>query len=355
MADYKVTKIDKDYDFSQVDCWDVVIIGSGPAGLAAGLTTAHRGLTTLIIEAKEEAGGQPQFFYPDKKIVDIPGYPDGITGAELSEKLYQQAQNAMVQFRFNEELCRIDDTDELVKGDLIKTVVTTNSQYSCRKVILAMGLLHQQRKLPVLDDLGAKKQVLYRMKKAKDYEGKHVVVIGGGDSALDAAIMAIERNAEVTLLVRREPSGKQSSINRIQECGGDIYLGTSVEAAHLEGEKVVMELTNGKTIIADVVVIQIGFLSAKGLFKDLKVTTKSDGSIAIDAYYETSRKGIFAVGDIHGDIKLVTVAWAEGIQAAVYAFKEISSPYWINEKRLKDKKIAITGAKIAEAATTLDS
>ena len=57
-----------------------------------------------------------------------------------------------------------------------------------------------------------------------------------------------------------------------------------------------------------------------------------DGSIAIDPYFETSRQGIFAVGDVHGDIKLIAVAWAEGIQAAIHAFKEITSPYWLERK-----------------------
>ena len=75
-----------------------------------------------------------------------------------------------------------------------------------------------------------------------------------------------------------------------------------------------------------------------------------NGSIAIDPYYETSRRGIFAVGDVHGDIKLITVAWAEGIQAAIYAFKEITSPYWLNEKRLRDQKITMIGEKITQAA-----
>ena len=54
--------------------------------------------------------------------------------------------------------------------------------------------------------------------------------------------------------------------------------------------------------------------------------------LSIDPYFETSRQGIFAVGDVHGDIKLIAIAWAEGIQAAIHAFKEITSPYWLNEK-----------------------
>ena len=96
--------------------------------------------------------------------------------------------------------------------------------------------------------------------------------------------------------------------------------------------------------------MQIGFLSAKETFERLDVRLNDDGSIAIDPYFETSRHGIFAVGDVHGDIKLITVAWAEGIQAAIHAFKEITSPYWLNEKRLRDHKIALIGEKIAQAA-----
>ena len=61
MADFKVTQIDENVDFDSLPWWDVVIIGAGPAGLAASLTTAHRALTTLVIEAKDSAGGQPQF------------------------------------------------------------------------------------------------------------------------------------------------------------------------------------------------------------------------------------------------------------------------------------------------------
>ena len=112
MSDFKITELDESVDFSALPWWDVVIIGAGPAGLAASLTTAHRGLTTLVIEAKDKPGGQPQFLYADKRIVDIPGFPDGITGEELSARVYRQAVNALVQFRFNEELVDIEDTDQ---------------------------------------------------------------------------------------------------------------------------------------------------------------------------------------------------------------------------------------------------
>jgi thioredoxin reductase (NADPH) len=350
MVDFAVKELSSDLDFSKIECWDVVIIGGGPSGLAASLTTAHRGLTTLVIEAKEEAGGQPQFFYPEKKIVDIPGYPEGVLGADLSEKMFLQAKGALVQFRFNEELRTIEDTEDHVKGDLIKNVITSKGEYRARKVILSMGLLHHQRKLAVLERIESK-MVYYKMPKIKDFEKKNVVVVGGGDSALDAALMAAERNAQVTLIIRGERSrGKQSSYTQIAQSNVRILLNTEIKDAQLIDNEIELTLTNNDTISAHCIIVQIGYLSAKDLFKNLNVTTKSDGSIAIDSYFETSRKGIFAVGDIHGDIKLITVAWAEGIQAAIYAFKEITSPYWINEKRLRDQRIAIMGAKIAEAA-----
>jgi thioredoxin reductase len=117
------------------------------------------------------------------------------------------------------------------------------------------------------------------------------------------------------------------------------------------GDEIEIEVTGGTTLRCSLAIVQIGFLSAKETFERLALVLNEDGSIAVDPYFETSRQGIFAVGDVHGDIKLIAVAWAEGIQAAIHAFKEITSPYWLNEKRLKDHKIALIGEKIARAAS----
>lgn len=350
MADFKVTELDSDVDFSNLKYWDVVIIGAGPAGLAAGLTTAHRGLTTLIIEAKDQPGGQPQFLYADKRIVDIPGFPDGITGEELSQRVYRQAVDALVQFRFNEELTGIEDTDEVEKEDPLKKVVTSEGEYLCRKVIIACGLLHYPRKLPVLESLNSKK-VYYKIPKIGDYAGLRVAVVGGGDSALDAAVMVQERHGEVDLIVREEqPIGKADSLERVKADGGTVRTSCEIVAAEFAGDELALTLSDGAADNFDLVIVQIGFLSAKETFQRLNLRLNNDGSIAIDPYFETSRRGIFAVGDVHGDIKLIAVAWAEGIQAAIYAFKEITSPFWLNEKRLRDQKIAMIGDKISQAA-----
>ena len=101
-------------------------------------------------------------------------------------------------------------------------------------------------------------------------------------------------------------------------------------------DRIRLVLTDGQSLLVDKIIVQIGFLSAKDTFRRLDVRLNDDGSIAADPYFETSRPGVFAIGDVHGDIKLIAVAWAEGIQAAIYAFKEITSPYWLSEKRLHD-------------------
>jgi len=350
MSDFKVTELGSDVDFSSLTYWDVVIIGAGPAGLAASLTTAHRGLTTLVIEAKDKPGGQPQFLYADKRIVDIPGFPDGITGEELSARVFRQATDALVQFRFNEELVEIEDTDQVEQEDDLKRVVTTNGGYLARKVILACGLLHYPRRLPVLDALDSKK-VHYKIPKIGDYESQRVAVVGGGDSALDAAVMVLERHGQVELLAREAvPAGKADSVTRVRQSGGNVRTSTEITAARFAGDQISLALSTGDEIACDAVIVQIGFLSARDTFERLRIRLNDDGSIAIDPYYETSRRGVFAVGDVHGDIKLITVAWAEGIQAAIYAFKEITSPYWLNEKRLRDHKITLIGEKITAAA-----
>jgi ferredoxin/flavodoxin---NADP+ reductase len=350
MADFSVKPLEANLDFDHLPYWDVVIVGAGPAGLAASLTTAHRALTTLVIEAKGAPGGQPHFLYSDKRIVDIPGFPDGISGEELSERTYRQAVNALVQFRFNEELVAIEETEDVQADDRLKRVVTSAGSYTCRKVIVACGLLHYPRRLGVLDQLDSR-NVHYKIPNIGDYEGRRVAVIGGGDSALDAAVMVLGRHGLVDLVAREAvPIGKADTLARIREAGGVVHTSTEVTAAAFAGEHIRLVLTDGQSIDCATVIAQLGFLSARDTFERLGVKLNEDGSISIDPYFETSRRGIFAVGDVHGDIKLITVAWAEGIQAAIHAFKEITSPYWLNERRLRDNKIALIGEKIAQAA-----
>ena len=220
-----------------------------------------------------------------------------------------------MQFRFNDELVAIEDTDELAMDDPLKRVVTKQGEYLCRKVLIACGLLHFPRKLPVVDALESK-SVYYKVPKIGDYDGGHVVVIGGGDSAFDAAVMALERHAQVDVVVREEiPVAKPDTVARVTQSGGNVHTSSEVEKAWYEQGEIALAISGDHILQADTIIVQVGFLSAKETFQRLDVRLNDDGSIAVDPYFETSRRGIFAVGDVHGDIKLVTVAWAEGIQA----------------------------------------
>ena len=319
-TDFNIKTLEAGLDFEHLPYWDVVIIGAGPAGLAASLTTAHRALTTLVIEAKDRAGGQPQFLYADKSDRRYSrDFRTALPANELSERTSSQAVEPR-SFNFA----------STKNWSPSKTRMRPRSRRSSRRADSTFKAFYEA---------------------VGDYEGKNVAVVGGGDSALDAALMVLGRQGHVDLIVRETvPVGKADTLSRIRDAGAVVHVSSEIEAAEFAGEQIRLTVTGRHQIDCSIAIVQIGFLSAKDTFERLDVRLNEDSSIAIDPYFETSRQGIFAVGDVHGDIKLIAVAWAEGIQAAIHAFKEITSPYWLNEKRLRDSKIALIGEKITQAA-----
>src|SRR5262249_41177380 len=152
-------------------------------------------------------------------------------------RTYRQAKEALVQFRFHEELINIEDTNETEGEDRLKRVVTNKASYLCRKVIIACGLLHYPRRLPALDVLGSSK-VYYKNPSISDYHDERVAVVGGGDSALDAALMVLSRNGKVDLIVREAvPIGKPDTLGRIRAAGGIIHTSAEVRSAALNEER----------------------------------------------------------------------------------------------------------------------
>jgi len=153
---------------------------------------------------------------------------------------------------------------------------------------------------------------------------------------------------------KRPVRGKADTLQRIRDCGGAIHESAEIASAQFCGDKIELILTTNARLRCDLVIVQIGFLSARDTFRKINLRLNDDGSIATDQYYETSRSGIFAAGDVRGDIRLIPVAWAGGIQAAIYAFDEITRPYWLNEKRLHDPRIALIGEKITQASRAIN-
>ena len=127
-------------------------------------------------------------------------------------------------------------------------VVTGHNSYLCRKVIIACGLLHFPRHLDVLDRLGSM-NVHYRIPRIGDYEGKHVAIVGGGDSALDAALIVLGRSGRVQLIVREAtPEGKADTLARVKDNGGVIHTSTEIQSAELAGDQIRLTLTDGERL-----------------------------------------------------------------------------------------------------------
>jgi len=317
--------------------YDVLIVGAGPAGLTAAANTAHRGLKSLVIEKQSFPGGLPTLVYPDKIIRDHPGFPVGILGKELSRMLVIQAQNAGAQIRCDEEVVRIERSASSREDETPPLVVKTSlGEYQAKRVILCTGSYNVPKKLEILKNYTGP-NVHYRVEVPSRFKGKEVVIVGGGDHAFDTAIQLSEVAAKTTVLVREAyAKAKESSVKLAQQMGVKVLYHTSPvkiskkASGLLQGVQVV-DLETGKTesIRADELFIAIGFEPIRRFLENNGFIVREDGSIRVDQNLQTNIEGVFAAGDVTGEIKLIATACAEGIIAAIHAFEEIKKPYWL--------------------------
>ncbi|MFQ5886934.1 MAG: NAD(P)/FAD-dependent oxidoreductase, partial [Anaerolineae bacterium] len=175
--------------------YDVVIVGAGPGGLTAGIYAQTKRLSSVVLEAKE-IGGQLTHLYPHKSIHDFPSYT-GIVAHELAEKMAAQAREMGCEIREGEEVTGLDVEEEKI------TLRTPKGTYEAKAVILALGMgLFEPRKLGIPgEDLEA---VYYNCLDTKPFEGKRVLCVGGGDSALEMALTICGHTAESTLIHRKD-------------------------------------------------------------------------------------------------------------------------------------------------------
>jgi ferredoxin/flavodoxin---NADP+ reductase len=308
--------------------YDIIIVGAGPAGLTAGANAANRGLKTLILEGLSVAGGQPMQLYPKKLIIDHPGFPKGVTGRELSKRLYEQAIHSKAEIKLNEPV-----TEMRLSGEP-KKIFTSKRTYEGKRVIVATGLHNIPRHLECLRDYTGT-NVHYFIKEPRYFAGKRVLIIGGGDTAFDRANMLTQHAKEIVMLVREQyTKAKVSTVEAVEKAGAVVHFSSELMRLN-KGDKTAVCL-NTKTkkkfnLVVDDVMVSIGFtysldtLVKSGLKKD------KNGMIKVDERMETSIPGVFAAGDLVGDVKLIAVACSEGIVAAIHTFDSIKKPYWLNK------------------------
>jgi thioredoxin reductase len=310
--------------------YDVVIIGAGPAGLTAAANTSLRGLKSLVIEKHDTPGGLPTILYPDKIIRDHPGFPVGILGKELSRMLFMQAKNAGAEITCDEEVVKIREKDQLVE------VKTVQDIYQARRAILCTGIYNLPRKLKLLSSYKGT-NVHYKVERPREFRGKRVVIVGGGDHALDTAVQLKDTTKRTTVLVRNKyAKAKRKTVELAENLGVHILYNTEIakifkdKDGKLNRIQTVNRLTEEKdTINVDELFVSIGFEPISSFLKSNNFELRKNGSVKVNRSQQTNFHSVFAAGDVTGEVRLIATACAEGIVAAVHAFEDIKAPYWL--------------------------
>ncbi|MDE2384565.1 MAG: NAD(P)/FAD-dependent oxidoreductase [Alphaproteobacteria bacterium] len=318
---------------SDVISTDVVIIGAGPCGLFAIFELGLLDLKCHVIDILDRPGGQCAELYPEKPIYDIPALPL-VTGADLTARLMEQAKPFKPQFHFNQMVTTLEkrgDNDFLLATD-------GGLQFAAKVVVIAAGGGSFQPKKPPIPGIEAYENgsVLYSVKKMEALRGKDILIVGGGDSALDWTNNLQPIAKSMTLLHRRDEfRAAPDSVNKMRElvAAGKMQLKIG-QVTGLKGEGGVL---SGATIkLADGTVEDVAcnaMLPFFGLTMKLGPVAEwglnlTENLIAVDtAKFETSVPGIFAVGDINtypGKLKLILSGFHEAALMAQQAFRYVN-------------------------------
>ena len=315
---------------------DVVIVGAGPVGLFQVFELGLQGLNACVVDALPQAGGQCTELYPDKPIFDIPAVPE-CTGQQLVDNLMQQIAP------FNPGMYLDQSVDTLEKrGDedfYLKT--SAGTEFECRAVVIAAGagsFTPVRVRIPDIEKF-ENTQLFYRVRDPSAHAGKDIIVLGGGDSALDWALEIAPIAKSLTLVNRTERfRAAQSSVDKLNA------MADEGKAKVLMGTLNAFEETNGKltavtftmrdeeksqlTLPVDDLLVFFGLSPKLGPVEQWGFEFERK-MITIDvSTFETSVPGIYAIGDINtykGKKKLILSGFHEAALAA-YAIKQQFEP-----------------------------
>jgi thioredoxin reductase (NADPH) len=303
--------------------YDVIIIGSGLAGLTAGLFAARHGLSTLILEANIPGGHLVSI----EKIEDFPGFPDGIAGYDLCPAVQRQAADHGAEFERAE-------LQSLTVEDPLWSVVTSDNQHRAKAIIAATGSSLKQLGVPGEAELMGHGVSHCASCDGPLYDGRVVGVVGGGDSALQEAL-TLANFAESVLVFQREKSfsGQYAYIRRalgepkiapryrtvVEEILGKDRLG-GVRVRNLETNEVAQIDLAG-------LFVYVGMKPNTAFLKNIMKLTDT-GHVPTDRWLKTERDGLYAVGDIRQDSAAQAIASAgDGATAAIAAWRYIKDRF----------------------------
>ena len=311
---------------------DVVIVGAGPCGLFAVFELGLLDIKCHVVDILDKPGGQCAELYPEKPIYDIPGLPI-VTGQELTDRLMEQAAPFKPEYHYNQmvtSLRKLDDgTFELETDDDI--------QFKCKVVVVAAGGGSFQPKkppMPSIDDYEGT-SVFYSVKRMEDFRDKDILIVGGGDSALDWVNNLQPIAKSMTLLHRRDDfRAAPDSVNKMRElvAAGKMNLHIG-QVTNLHGADGVLSGVSVKSKEGEFDVACNTMLPFFGLTMKLGPVAEwglnlEENLVPVDTEkFTTSEPGIFAIGDINtypGKLKLILSGFHEAALMSQEAFRIIN-------------------------------
>jgi thioredoxin reductase (NADPH) len=317
---------------------DVLIIGAGPVGLFAVFELGLLDIKAHLVDILDKPGGQCAELYPEKPIYDIPGIPL-VTGQGLTEALMEQIKPFKPHFHFGEMITTIENV-----GDPLFHVGTSGGKiFECKAIAIAAGGGSFQPKRPPINGIEPyeAKSVFYAVRKMDAFRGKNLIVVGGGDSALDWTLNLQPIAKRLTLVHRRDDfRGAPDSVNKMRALVADgrmdLQIGQVTELEGADGQLSAASIKDKDGAVTRVEVDALlpffGLTMKLGPVSDWGLDMHDD-LIKVDvSTFETNRPGIFAIGDINtyaGKLKLILSGFHE---AALMAQK--AHHYVHPEKRL---------------------
>jgi thioredoxin reductase (NADPH) len=308
--------------------WDLIIIGGGPAGLAAGIYGARSGLKTLVLD-EELAGGTAS----DAPLIE--NYPSfqKISGAELAQKMALHCKSAGAVVHEFEQVLSLD-----LKGNA-KLVKTNRATYEAKAVVIASGSHYLEVGIPGEKEFRGRGVSYCGVCDGPLFRGKRVLVIGGGNSALITALYLAELVSEVKIAHRRDVFRAEHVLVEAVKAKENVEVLWSSEVKEIKGDKLVnrvaivnKETGESREVPFDGVFVQIGETPNTQQAKEADVDVDEDGYIKIDARQHTNIAGVFAAGDVtNHPVKQIGTAVGQGITAALEAYGYIKRPYYYKQ------------------------
>lgn len=311
-----------------MDLYDITIIGGGPTGLFGSFYAGLRGLKTKVIDVLPELGGQLTALYPEKYVYDVAGHPK-ILAKDLAKALATQAQLFKASMVLGEKVLNIERVD-----DQWKISTDLSGEHRSKSILLALGAgACVPKKLDVDYDHGMEGEcIFYAVKNKEKFRDKNVLIIGGGDSAVDWANEFSQLAKNVTLIHRRDQfRAVQTSVEEMKR--NHIDIKTFYELKDIQGNgkvdgATIFDNRTGKEeyLELDAIIINIGFvinldfLKAWGLKMDVN-------AITVNEKMETNLPGVYAAGDIcthPAKLKLIATGAAEAATAVNFAVTYIN-------------------------------